>query len=77
MMKNIYNDHPEDITLSNYRVANGNITLCGQINDDDIVNLVKLLDIFVGNTAVLLDRNPKEKERRKYCSRAGDYLKNK
>jgi hypothetical protein len=35
--------------------------------------LVPLLDILVGNTSVLIDRNPWAKERRKVYGRAGEY----
>jgi hypothetical protein len=36
-------------------------------------NLVRLLDIFVGNTLVLFDRHPLMAERRKVYGRAGEY----
>lgn len=41
-------------------------------NTDDVV---KILDIIVGNTCVLVDRHPGNIERRKAYGRAGDYRK--
>lgn len=35
--------------------------------------LIPLMDIFVGNTSVLMDRDPGNKERRKVYGRAGEY----
>lgn len=35
--------------------------------------LVQMLDLIVGNTCVLLDRDPSNKERRKLYGRAGEY----
>lgn len=35
--------------------------------------MVPLLDLFVGNTCVLIDRDPLQKERRKMYGRAGEY----
>lgn len=40
---------------------------------DERVSLVPLMDIFVGNTAVLLDRDPGAAERRENYGRAGEY----
>jgi len=37
------------------------------------IPLIKLLDIIVGNTCVLLDRNPDQQIRRQTYGRAGDY----
>jgi len=34
---------------------------------------IKLMDIFVGNTMVLIDRNPENQKRRKLYGRAGEY----
>lgn len=39
----------------------------------DIKDLVFLLDVLVGNTSVLIDRNPDNIERRKNYGRAGEY----
>lgn len=36
-------------------------------------NAVPLLDLFVGNTCVLIDRDPAQAERRKVYGRAGEY----
>lgn len=35
--------------------------------------MLPLLDLFVGNTCVLIDRDPEQKERRKMYGRAGEY----
>lgn len=35
--------------------------------------LVPILDVFVGNTCVLIDRDPEQAERRKVYGRAGEY----
>lgn len=40
---------------------------------DDCVRTVKMLDILVGNTCVLVDRDPANIERRKVYGRAGEY----
>lgn len=40
---------------------------------DDPSHLVKLLDVLVGNTCVLIDRDPQAVERRKVYGRAGEY----
>jgi len=39
----------------------------------DVETMVKMLDIVVGNTCVLLDRDPANKERRKNYGRAGEH----
>lgn len=39
----------------------------------NVEQFVMLLDLFVGNTAVLLDRDPGQAERRKLYGRAGEY----
>lgn len=40
---------------------------------DERTRLVPLFDIIVGNTCVLLDREPGQEERRKYYGRAGEF----
>lgn len=40
---------------------------------DERVRLVNWLDVFVGNTCVLIDREPKAALRRKHYGRAGEY----
>jgi Phage phiEco32-like COOH.NH2 ligase-type 2 len=40
---------------------------------DDPIRTVKILDIVVGNTLVLLDRDPGSKERRETYGRAGEF----
>lgn len=37
------------------------------------LRVVPMLDIIVGNTCVMIDRNPANKERRKHYGRAGEY----
>lgn len=63
-----------------YRSAGGHIHI-GHANDPSIAKLfaekpqdvVRMLDILVGNTCVLLDRNPGNVERRKVYGKAGEY----
>lgn len=66
-----------------FRAGGGHIHL-GRPSTDDSYNkeryavdnpelLVPLLDLIVGNTLVLIDRNPLIKERRKAYGRAGEY----
>ena len=77
---NAYGDYKE---LPNpgtylYRAAGGHIhlgkvydsTLAGAATDNEIV---KILDIVLGNTCVLLDRDKGNIERRKVYGRAGEY----
>lgn len=61
-----------------YRSAGGHLHF--GTNDYDMKRVLKnhkiiipLLDIMVGNTAVLMDREPLQEERRKYYGRAGEY----
>lgn len=42
-------------------------------SEDRIPQLVKLLDLVVGNTCVMLDRDPRAAERRRTYGRAGEY----
>ena len=63
-----------------YRSAGGHIHL-GEANNYDNVHIamkeperiVNIMDIIVGNTCVLIDRDPGNKERRKVYGRAGEY----
>lgn len=61
-----------------YRSAGGHMHLGGASGETTKVlknptKLVPLLDILVGNTSVLLDRDPGNIERRKLYGRAGEY----
>lgn len=77
-----FNSHTKSTTKvgeldgSTYRTrcAGGHIHLgggYGALSKPEI--LVPILDILVGNTAVLLDRDAGQKERRKYYGQAGEY----
>jgi hypothetical protein len=80
---NIYGPKPITVDVKNYRKrsAGGHIHLgidatpifwpSKQIDERN--RLIPLLDIFVGNTAVLLDRDPGAAERRENYGRAGEY----
>lgn len=61
------------------RSASGHIHLgshlINRLDDEQFDNLVKVLDIVVGNTCVLVDRDPANALRRKYYGRAGEYRK--
>ena len=50
---------------------NTKVNLADVLKDD--VRLIKLMDVIVGNTCVLLDRDPGNVERRKVYGRAGEY----
>ncbi len=58
-----------------FRAAGGHIHVGGlhQKEKDDATKLVTLMDIFVGNTCVLIDRDPDNAIRRKNYGRAGEY----
>lgn len=79
--KNIWNDNARvdvDAATYPYRAAGGHIHLglhhpIHSYQQDNRSRLVPLLDIFVGNTCVLLDRDPTVVERRKHYGRAGEY----
>lgn len=80
--KNFYGLKPENIDREKYRTraAGGHLHLGlwglpGIYNktDNELVNLVPLLDIFVGNTGVLLDRDKGQVERRRMYGQAGQY----
>lgn len=80
------NVHEKDSTISvkdgskyPYRSAGGHIHL-GNAGHDSVYNLLKnpellvpLLDILVGNTCVLIDRDAGNVERRKVYGKAGEY----
>lgn len=79
--KNIYNT-PSKIKVNpaeyRYRSAGGHIHLSGNDTSSKSAishpeRLVPMLDIVLGNTCVLLDRNEMMKERRKIYGRAGEY----
>lgn len=61
----------QDASTYRYRSAGGHIHLGLQVQNPE--HLVKLLDILLGNTCVLLDRDPGNVERRKVYGRAGEY----
>lgn len=80
--KNIYGHKPLTINPETYqkRSAGGHLHLGLKNNtkvhshvSDERSRLVPLLDIFVGNTMVLLDRDPGAIERRENYGRAGEY----
>jgi len=63
-----------------YRSAGGHIHLGASGYDTQVksimkepARLVQIMDILVGNTCVLIDRDPGNKERRKVYGRAGEY----
>lgn len=79
---NIYGEDPvRDADATKYlkRSAGGHIHIGSKNPDkvkkmqDEAPRLVMLLDILVGNTAVLLDRDMGNLERRKNYGRAGEY----
>lgn len=55
------------------RVAGGHIHIGCKNYITDHITFVKLLDIIVGNTCVMIDTNRSNKIRRKIYGRAGDY----
>lgn len=81
--KNIYGDRPITVDPKTYRKrsAGGHVHLglAGtKIYDQNSVEeirhrLVPYLDVFVGNTCTLLDRDPGAAERRENYGRAGEY----
>lgn len=70
----------KDASKYRYRSAGGHLHL-GVDNGDMVVwntlqrhrDVVRLLDIIVGNTCVLIDRDPGNIERRKVYGKAGEY----
>lgn len=57
-----------------FRAAGGHIHIGVQAKyRKDIKTLVSLMDIFAGNTCVLIDRNKENARRRKIYGRAGEY----
>lgn len=80
--KNFYGERPITVDPVKYRKrsAGGHLHLgvnglpCyDQRGTEERHRLVPLLDIFVGNTCVLLDRDPGAAERRQNYGRAGEY----
>ena len=66
-----------DPAVNRYRSAGGHIHI-GSDHDPVLAlkmpeRLIPIMDIIVGNTCVLVDRDPKAKERRKNYGRAGEY----
>jgi hypothetical protein len=80
---NIYGPKPLTVDVATYRKrsAGGHLhfgvegtSIFWPIKQiDERSRLIPLLDIFVGNTAVLFDRDPKAAERRENYGRAGEY----
>lgn len=78
--KNAYSESKiaiKDASKYMYRSAGGHIHL-GKVSQSAEVftrreDLVRMLDILVGNTCVLIDRDPGNIERRKVYGRAGEY----
>ena len=70
----------KDPTKYRFRSAGGHIHLGVEYQGDPTAivfrepeRLVRMMDIIVGNTCVLIDRNPGNKERRKVYGKAGEY----
>lgn len=84
---NAYDEHIEmpDPTTYPYRSAGGHIHIGFVYKDGkdpvrdllkgDLKTVVKVLDIIVGNTCILIDRDEGNIERRKAYGRAGEYRK--
>lgn len=83
--RNIYGDRPITVDPLTYRKrsAGGHIhvglngtnikPLTNEKLEDDRHRAIPLFDIFVGNTAVMFDRDPGAAERRENYGRAGEY----
>jgi hypothetical protein len=78
--KNIYDEKNimpiQDSSKYYFRSAGGHIHLgCSNVAEahKNAENIVKMLDILVGNTCVLVDRHEGNVERRKLYGRAGEY----
>jgi hypothetical protein len=56
-----------------FRAGGGHIHIGSPIAKEGREELVKVLDVVVGNTLVLIDRDPANIERRKNYGRAGEY----
>lgn len=54
-------------------IGHANMPEMKAVFDEQPERVVKLLDIIVGNTCVLIDRNPGNVERRKHYGKAGEY----
>lgn len=77
---NIYGDHPINVPAGYpIRSAGGHVHmgLDAPIFNHEAIDhrtrMVPMLDIFVGNTCVLIDRDPKARIRRQNYGRAGEY----
>jgi len=81
--KNYYTGKESVISVNpsvyGYRSAGGHIHLSGGIGrlgtciKENYKLLVRLLDLILGNTCVMIDRDPNQKERRRVYGRAGEY----
>ena len=75
------NVHPGKVRIptgirERFRSAGGHVHLgCGVTNKETIEKIVRVLDIILGNTCVLLDRDESNARRRKIYGRAGEYRK--
>lgn len=78
---NLYTNEESKITVDpsvyGYRSAGGHIHLGGGdiqfCTERDPKLVVRLLDLILGNTCVMIDRDPNQIERRKVYGRAGEY----
>ncbi len=74
--QNVYGANPIDVDAKTYRKRSAGGHLHAGFYHaklrEDLVNIIPLYDVFVGNTAVLLDRDPGAAERRQNYGRAGE-----
>lgn len=76
--KNIYRNHQlmTDAVRAAYTIRSAGGHLHFGLKDDlfdERVRLVSWLDVIVGNTCVIIDRDPKASVRREWYGRAGEY----
>lgn len=74
--KNIYEEDFErpDGQSVRFRSAGGHLHLeLDRKQKKQVKNIIKVLDIVLGNTCVLIDRDPDNATRRKYYGRAGEH----
>ena len=81
---NVYDQEQSKIKVNPKRYlkrsAGGHIHLSSSHGDANVTNMLRnpnpmipVLDIILGNTSVLIDRNPANKERRKVYGKAGEH----
>jgi len=70
-----YKDKRKRVTgmREKFRAGGGHIHIGSTLVKENQPKMVQLLDIVVGNTLVLIDRNPDNATRRKNYGRAGEY----